>query len=138
MLMSLTNYGEALALEHLLDNTARRWLALFVGSPGESGGGLEVTGGGYGRAAVTWGPVATGSPSSRANASIVTFPTATAHWAADPERITDWAVFDAIVGGNMIWYGKIKDVSGVTDTSREILAGDTVTFPAGALVCQMD
>jgi hypothetical protein len=135
--MSLTNFGEAQALDAILTVT-NKWVALFTAAPGEAGGGTEVTGGSYARTAATWAAAAQGAPSTKANNGAITFPVATADWAAGATQITHWAIFDAASAGNMIWYGTIKDATGTTDTPRNVLNGDTFSFASGALVCKMD
>lgn len=138
--MSLTNFGEAQVLDAAFPVAAptNKYVALFTAAPGEAGGGTEVAGGSYARAVAAWSAAVQGAPSTKANTGAVTFPTATADWAAGATQVTHWAIFDAAAAGNMVWYGTIKDVLGITDTPRNILNGDTFSFANGALVLKMD
>ena len=52
--MSFTNFLETEILDHVFAGAAytapsTKYLALFTGAPGETGGGTEVSGGGYAR-----------------------------------------------------------------------------------------
>ena len=95
------------------------YVALFTSATGEDGSGTEVTGGSYARVSCAF----TVTNSSAANTSLVTFPTASADWGT----ITDFAVFDALTSGNMLYYGTLG-------TARNVLNGDVVKFNAGQLV----
>lgn len=128
--MSLTNFGEAAALDAIL-TTTNKWIGLFTAAPGEAGGGTEVTGGSYARTAATWAAAVQGAPSTKNPSGAVTFPAATADWAAGATQVTHFAVFDAATVGNMIWYGTLT-------VARNILNGDTPSFAASALTFQMD
>ena len=128
--MSLTNTGEAAALDLIL-NTTNKWLALFTVTPGETGGGTEVSGGSYARTAVTWAAAVPGAPSTKNPSGPVTFPTATADWAAGATLIVAAAIFDAATVGNMIWYGSLN-------VNRNVLNGDTPVVAAANLTFQMD
>jgi len=84
---SKSNYLENKVLDHVLgggDYTrpATVYVALYTVAPSDTGGGTEVTGGSYARAAVTnnstnW-PAASGGEKS--NGTEITFETATASW----------------------------------------------------------
>lgn len=78
----------------------------------EAGGGVEVTGGSYGRVPIvaslanfsgTQGAgttaVSSGTGGQISNNAAITFPTPTANWGT----INGMAVFDAASGGNMLW-----------------------------------
>lgn len=95
------------------------YVALFTSAPNESGGGTEVTGGSYAR--IPGNFLVTNS--SAANNSLLTFPTASADWGV----ITDFAIFDLLSGGHMLYYGTLG-------TPRTVLNGDVVKFNAGQLV----
>jgi hypothetical protein len=124
--MSLTNYGEAYALDATL-NTTNKWLALFTAAPGETGGGTEVSGGGYTRVAVTWAAAVQGAPSTKNPSGAVTFPQASADWGI----VTDFAIFDSASAGNMVWDGALT-------VTRDIKNGDTPSFAAAQLTFRMD
>lgn len=112
-------------------NTALRsdtlYLALFLTDPGPTGGGVEVSGGGYARTAITMGPPAIevmpefpeGVEVCSNNASIM-FPTATGSWGS----VAYWAVFDA--NDNMRFYGPFTRY-------LSIGVGGTILIPPGEL-----
>ncbi len=97
------------------------YVAIFTTSPGPSGGGVEVSGGGYGRQTVTFGTPSNGQTVST---EAVIFPIATGSWGT----ITSFGLYDASSGGNLLYYGNLS-------TPRTILASDQIQFPAGQLIC---
>lgn len=109
------------------------YVALFAGHPLE--GGVEASGGGYGRAAATnsdalWGTVGT-SALSVANVSSLNFPVTTGSYTPTGDY-THWAIMSAPTGG-VVWY------VGELDESVEVLgAGAQPRFPPGALVIHQD
>lgn len=126
---NFTNYLEDAVLNHVFRNTALTspttvYLALFTASPGEAGGGTEVSGGSYAREAITFG-----APSSDqiANSGSISFPTATANWGT----ITDIAIMDAASAGNMLAYGPLA-------ASKTVNSGDSISFAIGALTLSLD
>lgn len=129
---SFSDYLEAKILDEVFGATAfsapgTLYVALFTAAPSDSGGGTEVTGGSYARVAVTnnttnW-PNATGtSPTSKANGTVITFPTATANWGT----VVAFGIFDASSGGNLIAWADLN-------TSRTINSSDTASFGVGSL-----
>ena len=105
------------------------YLALFTAAPDDTGGGTEVSGGGYARVAVTnnstnW-PAASGG--SKSNGVDMTFPQATADWGT----VVAFAIFDASTGGNMLYWGDLT-------TSKTINNGDTAKFAAGDITITED
>lgn len=123
---SKTDYLEHAVLNFWLSNNtdgyaapSSVYVALFTGAVNESGGGIEVTGGSYARVVRPF----TVTNGSAANTSLVTFPTASADWGA----VVDFAIFNALTGGNMLYYGTLG-------TPRSILNGDAPKFNAGQLV----
>ncbi len=72
--------------------------------------------------------VSNGSTGIIANADAVDFGTAV----IDAGIATHFEVFDALTGGNRLWYGLITNNAGVA-TPRSIVSGDPVVFPAGSL-----
>lgn len=132
--MSLTDYGEAYALDATL-NTTNKWICLFIVNPNEAGASAtEVTGAGYARIATTWDPAVPsvmGAPATKNPAADVAFGPASADWAVDPVKIVGYGVADALSGGNIVWVGTLG-------TPREVLNGDTPTFPAAALTFKME
>lgn len=127
--MALTDYAEALLLDHLIGNQATVYLGAFTAGPGETGGGSEVTAPSYARAAVpvngtNWPPASGGTKS---NGSVIEFPTAAESWGT----ITHIGIFDAPVGGNLLVYGALNN-------GKAVGAGDTPHLSAGALVLTLD
>jgi hypothetical protein len=109
--------------------------AVFVGlcttAPTAAVGGTEVAGGSYARVAVTF---AAGTATNiAANAATVEFPLATADWGT----IGHFELWDAITGGNRLYWGPLVDpVDGVTPVTRSITNGDIMRISAGALQVQ--
>lgn len=114
---SLTDVGESLALNRLFDAAATT-LALFTTSPGEAGGGVEVsaTGTGYVRQNITWDPASNGV---KANSAAITFPVATASYGT----VTSVAIFE---GTTMLAYGLLS-------ASKAIDVGDSLLIPINGL-----
>lgn len=129
---SFSDFLEAELLDHVFGDSAYTapgtlYIALFTAAPSDSGGGTEVTGGSYARVAVTnnttnW-PNATGtSPTSKANGTVITFPTATANWGT----VVAFGIFDASSGGNLIAWADLT-------TNKTINSSDTASFGVGSL-----
>lgn len=98
------------------------YIALYTAAPNADGGGTEVTGGSYARIAVTnnstnW-PNATAG--AKANGTVITFAAASDVWGT----VTHWGIFDALSGGNLMWWGSLG-------TSVAPVAGSVVKFNAG-------
>lgn len=135
---ALSDYLENKLLDHLLRNTAYSkpatlYFALFTADPGESGVSGEVSGGSYARVAVTNDNVrfpqcaGSGTP-TKANATIISFPTATAAWGT----ATHWAIYDASSGGtNMLAHGALA-------TTRSIVSGDSPRLAVGEVSFTMN
>lgn len=116
-------------------------VALFTGTPTDSTGGTEVTGGSYARVAVTsslanWAgtqsagstTASTGNTGTTSNNNAITFPAPTANWGS----ISGFALMDAASGGNMLIYGALN-------TPKTVNSGDAAPqFAAGALSFQID
>lgn len=127
--MSKTNYLETSLLNHVLRNVSytsptQPYVALFTVAPDETGGGTEVSGGGYARQAVTFTAPA---PDSVSNTTDVTFPIASAGWGT----IVAFAVMDAPTGGNMLYYANLT-------VARDVLTSDQLRFPTSQLVVSED
>ena len=127
--MSQSDYAEAASLDFWYNATGTPppiiYIALFNVAPTDAGGGTEVSGTGYLRAAVTAGfTVATGPGTATNNVDIV-FPLVGAGaWGT----INAFASFDSQTpGGNMIDYGNVT-------TPRTPIAGEVVQFGIGDLV----
>lgn len=114
---------------------ATLYFALYTAAPSDSGGGTEVSGGSYARAAVTAslanfsGTQSSGSTTASAgtggassNNNSVTFPSPTANWGT----VTHFGLFDASSGGNLLVHGALT-------AAKTINSGDAApVFPAAA------
>ena len=121
--MSFTNFLETEILDHVFAGAAytapsTKYLALFTGAPGETGGGTEVSGGGYARQSVAF----TTSGNTTSNNAAVEYPTATANYGT----VTHVAVFDASTSGNMMAYAALS-------SNKTIETGDVFRVPSGDL-----
>ena len=121
--MSFTNFLETEILDHVFAGAAytaptTKYLALFTGAPGETGGGTEVSGGGYARQTVAF----TTSGNTTSNNAAVEYPTATANYGT----VTHVAVFDASTSGNMMAYAALS-------SNKTIETGDVFRVPSGDL-----
>lgn len=102
---------------------AQLYIALYSVAPIESGGGTELSGGGYTRMPVTFTAPVAGVIENTAD---VTFPTAT----GAPWSIAAFAIVDALVDpSNMLGYKA---------TSATIAVGNRARFPAGGLTVSLD
>lgn len=124
-----TDFLENKVLQHFLKGTVYTqptglWIALYTASPGESGAGTEVSGGGYARQPVTF--TVTGNVAT--NTGEVNFGQATANWGT----VTHWAIVDAVTAGNRLWYGATENAGGV-NTGFAVNNGDTFRFPASSI-----
>jgi hypothetical protein len=132
--MSKSDFLENAILDHMLGGPdyvrpANVHVALFTAAPSDAGGGTEVTGGSYARAAVVnnatnW-PAASGG--SKSNGTQIIFPTPSAPWGT----VTHFGIFDEASGGNLLRWGALT-------VQKTIGAGDPVYFPAGTLVASED
>lgn len=98
---------------------AAAYVGLYTTATADDGSGTEVTGGSYARQLAGLS-VASGGAS--ANASDITFPTATANWGT----VTHVALLDAATAGNMLMHSPL-------DTSKTVNSGDTFKINAGDL-----
>ena len=124
---SFTNYLEDRLLNHIFRNTASTaptavYMALFTVTPSDTGGGTEVTGGGYARQAITFGAPSGGII---ANTGAVAFTASGASFGA----VVAIAIFDASSAGNMLAWDGI--------TSATVADGDTLNFPIGNVTIQL-
>ena len=102
--MSTTHAGAALMLEALRGKTL--YLALLRSSPSKDGsGGNEVNAASYSRQLMTFSAPAN---SIMTNDNELNFPQALTNWGT----IKSWALYDAVSGGAMHWYGDFKDEQG--------------------------
>jgi hypothetical protein len=115
--------------------------ALYTAAPTDAGGGTEVTGGAYARinlapTATNW--ASTGGAGTTTNPSVgtsgttsnnvaITFPTATASWGT----VTHVGIFDAVTGGNLLWWGPLT-------ASQVVGIGGTFSFAISQISIQID
>jgi len=127
--MSKTNYLEEVLLNHVLraisySSPAAVYIALFTVAPTETGGGTEVTGGGYTRQTVVFSVPSGGTVSNSAD---LIFPVASAPWGI----VVAFAIMDAAAAGNMLYYGNLT-------ATRDVQINDQIKFPVGQLIVQED
>jgi hypothetical protein len=128
--MSFTNYLEDAVLDHVFGGNAYSapstlYVGLFTAAPSDTGGGTEVSGGGYARQTATF-TVSGTDPTEATNSAAIDYPTAT----ADLGTITHVGVFDALTSGNLLAYAAVS-------TSKTINTGDVLRIPAGDLDIQL-
>jgi len=130
-----SDYLELKLLDHVLGATvytapATVYLALYSVTPGDAGGGTELSGNGYARVAVTnnatnWPAAAAGAKS---NGAAVVFPTATpSNWTA----AVAFGILDNSSGGNLLYWGPLTE-------SVTILANETPQFNIGDIIVTED
>jgi hypothetical protein len=117
------------------------YVALLTAAPSDSGGGTEVTGGSYARVAVAsalanWAgtqsaastTASSGTGGQTSNNGSITFPSPTANWGV----VTHFALYDALTGGNLIYWGTLT-------VSKTVNNGDAApVFAAAALTITED
>lgn len=124
---NLTNYLESKLIDHFLGTTTYTkptavYVGLFTVSPGEAGGGTEVTGGSYARQVATFGAATLGATTNSANIDFTGMPAATT---------VAIGIFDAVTSGNMLLYGALT-------TNKTTDAGDTLRIATGSLSVSID
>ena len=141
---AMSNYLENKLVDHIFRGVsftapAALHVALFTAAPSDSGGGTEVSGGSYARAALspsttnwasTGGATTTTNPSAgtggaTSNNSAITFPAPSgANWGV----CTHFGIFDASTSGNLLVHGALT-------ASKTINDGDAApSFAISALV----
>ena len=121
---ALSDYAEKLLLDFLMTTgTATRptnwYVALYTGAPSDSGGGTEVSAGGYARQSVSFN--AASSPGgTTSNSHEVSFTAS----GGDYGTVTHMGIFDASSSGNLLWHGALT-------ASKTVADGDTLTFAVG-------
>lgn len=121
-----SDYLEDKVLEHVFGGNAYTapttlYIALYTVAPTDTGGGTEVSGGGYARQTGAF-TVSGTNPTTASNSAAIEFPTAT----ADQGTVVAVGIFDALTSGNLLAYANL-DASKVVDT------GDVFRFNAGDL-----
>jgi len=120
----ISDFLEDKLIDHVFRNTPYNapgtiYLALYSTDPGEDNSGTELSGSGYTRKAFTIDAPTNGISY---NGSDITYDTATADWTT----ITHVGVFDASLGGNLLFYGPLSSPVTVT-------VGNNFRIPAGNL-----
>lgn len=142
----MTNYMENRLIDFVFRGQSYNlpsdlYVALYSTTTTESGDGTEISGGGYARVAVarslgvwagTQGPGTTepsnGASGRTSNNSPISFPSPTADWGV----VTHFAILDAAMGGNMLYYGQMA-------IPKTVNAGDSApTFLVSDLAYQID
>ena len=139
---AMSDYLENKLVDHLFRGVAftapaQLHVALYTVAPSDSGGGTEVSGGSYARAALapsTTNWSATNSVGSTANPSsgtggatsnnvAITYPAPTANWGV----VVAFGIFDAASAGNLLFFGNLS-------ASKTVNKGDAApSFAANAL-----
>ena len=121
---ALSDYAEKLLLDWAMTTgSATRptawYVALYTAAPSDSGGGTQVSSGGYARQSVTFA-AATSPGGTTSNTNTVSF-TATG---GNYGTVTHIGIFDASTGGNLLWHGAMT-------ASKTVNDGDTLEFSIG-------
>lgn len=124
---NLSNYLENKLIDHFLGTTTYTkptavYVGLFTVTPGEAGGGTEVTGGSYARQAATFTSASGGATSNSGNLDFTGMPAATT---------VAIGIFDNLTTGNMLLYGSLT-------TNKTTDAGDTLRIATGDLDISID
>lgn len=121
--MSFSDYLETKVLDHVFGGTSYTapstlYVALFTAAPSDSGGGTEVSGGGYARQTIAF----TTSGDTTSNNAAIEFPTATANYGT----VTHVGIYDASSAGNLMAWAALT-------SSKTIETGDVFRIPSGDL-----
>lgn len=124
---NLTNYLENKLIDHFLGTTAYAnaavvYVGLFTVTPGEAGGGTEVSGGSYARQSASFSAAVNGSAANNINVDFTNMPAA---------NTVSIGIFDAVTSGNMLLYGSLT-------TPKTTDAGDTLRIASGSLTISID
>jgi hypothetical protein len=130
IIMGITQFAANKLLDHQLGKTSWTmptvYVALSSTTPTATGTNVtEPSGGSYARVATsgaTWNAASAGSTS---NAAAITFPTATADWAA-AANMTHGVLYDAATVGNCLGWGALT-------VAKNCLNGDTMSIAIGGL-----
>lgn len=121
---ALSDYAEKLLLDYSMTTGSvtrpTAWyVALYTVAPSDSGGGTEVSGGGYARQTVTFA-AATSGTGTTSNTGDVSWTASGAAFGT----VVAIGIHDAVSGGNLLWHGNMT-------ASKTIADGDTLEFSAG-------
>jgi|TARA_R100000479_G_C6326732_1_gene179865 hypothetical protein len=121
-----SDYLEDKVLDHVFGGNAYTapstlYVALFTVAPSDTGGGTEVSGGGYTRKTAAF-TVSGTNPTTASNTAAIEYPTATANYGT----VVAVGVFDAASSGNLLAYANLS-------TSKVVSSGDIFRFNTGDL-----
>ena len=121
---ALSNYAEKLLLDwSMTTGSATRptawYVALYTAAPSDSGGGTEVSTGGYARRSVTF-DAASSPGGTTSNNNTVSFTASGASYGT----VSHIGIFDNVSGGNLLWHGSMT-------ASKTVADGDTLEFSIG-------
>ncbi|UPK45773.1 phage tail fiber protein [Paenibacillus pabuli] len=126
--MNMSNYLANALLNQVFRNTAWTrpttiYVALYTTNPTAADTGQEVSGGGYTRLPIVFGPPAIegGKPTIK-NIADIAFAIATASWGT----VSHIGTRDAATGGNLLYFGPL-------DSPRSILANDVFKLLTGSV-----
>jgi len=121
---ALSDYAEKLLLDwSMTGGSATRptawYVALYTVAPSDSGGGTEVSTGGYARQTVAFAAATSGAGTTSNTGDV--------SWTASGDAfgtVVAIGIHDAVSGGNLLWHGNMT-------ASKTIADGDTLEFSAG-------
>tara|TARA_Y100001938_G_C8094730_1_gene437317 strand:+ start:3467 stop:3859 length:393 start_codon:yes stop_codon:yes gene_type:complete len=121
-----SDYLEDKVLNHVFGGNAftapsTLHVALYTVAPTDTGGGTEVSGGGYTRKTATF-TVSGTNPTQASNTAAIEYPTATANYGT----VVAVGIFDASSSGNLLAYANLT-------SSKVVSTGDVFRFNAGDL-----
>jgi len=121
-----SDYLEDKVLDHVFGGNAYSapstlYVALYTVAPTDTGGGTEVSGGGYVRQSSAF-TVSGTNPTTASNSAAVEYPTATANYGT----VVAVGIFDASSSGNLLAYANLT-------TSKVVSTGDVFRFNTGDL-----
>ena len=121
-----SDYLEDKVLDHVFGGNAYTapstlYVALYTVAPTDTGGGTEVSGGGYVRQSSAF-TVSGTNPTTASNSAAVEYPTATANYGT----VVAVGIFDASSSGNLLAYANLT-------TSKVVSTGDVFRFNTGDL-----
>lgn len=131
---AISDYLENKILDHVLSGStysppATVYFALFTSAPTDAGGGVEVSGTGYARAAVTNNltnfPAAVGG--SKSNGAVVNWPEAGGSWGT----VVHFGIFDSLTGGNLLFHAALP-------ASKVVGTGDQLKLNANGMTVTLD
>lgn len=121
-----SDYLEDKVLKHVFGGSAYTapstlYVALYTVAPTDTGGGTEVSGGGYARQTAAF-TVSGTNPTQASNTAAIEYPTATANYGT----VVAVGIFDASSSGNLMAYANLT-------SSKVVSTGDVFRFNAGDL-----